>query len=198
MDYDIRLDWGNGEENKYSSGIILDNDGIVINGNGHVIDAQGKTRIFKCGGKNLIIKNITLKNGFVNGAGGAISNNGELTIINSNFNENSAINGGAILNNGDLSIIESKLNDNVVDEIFGLGGAIYNLGILGVIRSALSNNYSGNEGGAIASFGGKLVVVESEFSMNNAVHGGAIYHESTEYESNNCTFRDNNPDDVCE
>lgn len=198
MDYDIRLDWGNGEENKYSGGIILDNDNIVINGNGHVIDAQGKTRIFKCSGKNLIIKNITLKNGFVNGGGGAISNNGELMIFNSNFNENSAINGGAILNNGDLRIIESKLNDNVVGEILGLGGAIYNLGILGITQSVLSNNNSGNEGGAIASFGGKLAVVESEFCKNNAVHGGAIYHESTEYKSSNCTFKDNNPDDVCE
>ena len=47
--------------------------------NGYTIDAKGKTRIFQCFGKNIVIKNVILKNGHHNW-GGAVENNGDLTI----------------------------------------------------------------------------------------------------------------------
>ena len=64
---------GDDEESEYIDGIKLDKDGLVINGNGFTVDARGKTRIFCCTGKNIIIKNITLKNGFAEKLGGAIN-----------------------------------------------------------------------------------------------------------------------------
>ena len=73
---------GEDEESQYLEGIELDVDELTIDGNGHAIDARRLTRIFFCTGKNIIIKNIILKNGFTKENGGAINNNegGELTI----------------------------------------------------------------------------------------------------------------------
>ena len=51
---------------------IAGND-IVIDGNGHTIDAQNKTRIFEITGKNIKIKNIGVIHGHA-GDGGAIYN----------------------------------------------------------------------------------------------------------------------------
>ena len=82
LDSDIIL---SEEESKCENGIIINVDGLVIDGKGHTIDVRGKTRIFYCTGKNITIKNITLKNGFTEKNGGAIFNQGELTIIDSSL-----------------------------------------------------------------------------------------------------------------
>ena len=96
LDSDIVL--SDGEESEYKDGIKLDVDDLVIDGNGHIVDACGKARIFCCTGKNVIIKNIILKNGFAE-RGGAIYNRGELTITESTLNNNTAKwSGGAIYN----------------------------------------------------------------------------------------------------
>ena len=69
-----------GEKPDYVEGIKIDVDGLVINGNGHVIDASEKVRIFCCSASNVKIENITLKNGFAENSGGAIINSGILSI----------------------------------------------------------------------------------------------------------------------
>jgi hypothetical protein len=46
LDSDIVL--SDGEESEYKNGIKLDVDDLVIDGNGHTINAQGKIRIFYC------------------------------------------------------------------------------------------------------------------------------------------------------
>ena len=58
LDSDIVL--SDDEESDYKNGIKLDVDDLVISGNGHTIDACGKTRIFDCNRINIIIKNVTL------------------------------------------------------------------------------------------------------------------------------------------
>ena len=73
LDRDIVL---GDEEYRYGDGIILDEDNIIINGNGHEVDACGKARVFVCTGKGITIKNATLKNGSSK-QGGAICNRGE-------------------------------------------------------------------------------------------------------------------------
>lgn len=93
LDSDIVL--SDGEESEYKKGIKLDVDDLAIDGNGHAIDAQGKTRIFFCSGKNISIKNIILKKG-CSESGGAIDNRGELTIMKSSFTGNTAKEEGAI------------------------------------------------------------------------------------------------------
>lgn len=74
IDSDIILT--NSEAEIFSEGIPIDVDNIIINGDGHTIDAHNQSRIFKNNAKNIIIKNIILKNGFNDYSAGAIINNG--------------------------------------------------------------------------------------------------------------------------
>lgn len=116
LDSDIILD--SNEELEYIKGIELDVNNIVIDGNDHTIDANGKARIFKSGGRNIMIKNITLKNGFNEKNGGAIFNTGELNIVESVLTENRADwSGGAVYNHkGNLNIAKSKLSENIATQ----------------------------------------------------------------------------------
>lgn len=191
LNSDIKL--GKKEEAKYSGGIKIDVDNLIIDGNGHTIDAKGKTRIFHVTGKNVIIKNVTLENGFTtsrgeilhNGgsvnaykndtptSGGAIKNKGELIIINSTISNNrTASNGGAIYNDkkGKLKITDSILSDNTAVDSYNelrqsMGGAIHNNGKLNIKNSTISNNITGSSGGAINNYG-TLSLHNMEFDNN--------------------------------
>ena len=55
---DSNIVLSNDEASEYLEGINLDVDDLVIDGNGHSIDACGKTRIFHSTSKNITIKNI--------------------------------------------------------------------------------------------------------------------------------------------
>lgn len=52
------------EKGEKSMCIFVDVNDIVIDGNGHSIDARGLTRIFIIKGRNVTIKNIKLQNGY--------------------------------------------------------------------------------------------------------------------------------------
>ena len=203
LDSDIIL--SDGEESEYSEGIELDVDDLVIDGNGHAIDARGKTRIFQCTGKNITIKNIILKNGYTEKNGGAIDNIGELTITESTLTENTARKGGGAIRNdnrltitwsaltentvrtwggavyndkGDLTITDSTLTGNVAKGNYGEGGAIYkSRGELTIARSTFTGNMAQEYGGAIHNSQGRLTITESALKENTAQRsGGAICH----------------------
>ena len=189
LDSDIVLDPD--EESQYLNGIKLDADDLAIDGNGHAIDAQGLTRIFFCTGKNIIIKNIILKNGFTIENGGAINNEGELTITESTLTENTTKNGdgGAINNEGELTITESTLTENTAK----YGGAIHNNGELTITKSTLTGNTAHRYGGAIHNNkGGELTITESTLN-NNTAHwkGGAIYNNEGELTITESTLNNN-------
>ena len=176
LDSDIVL--GDDEESQYLEGIELDVDDLAIDGNGHTIDARGKARIFECIGKNVIIKNIILKNGFVKGYGGAIHNRGNLKITESTLSNNTAKDfygkGGAIHNeHGELRITKSTLSNNTVKGHDTDGGAIYNEGILTISWSTLNNNSAKSFGGGIFSRG-SLTITSSTFTDNTSSWGTAI------------------------
>ena len=273
LENDILLNIENHEDEKFKNGIKIDKDHFEIDGNGHTIDAQGLTRIFECTGKNIFIKNITLKNGFSEEKGGAIYNDGMLTIMESTLKGNLASyggaiynherelnitdslfvanmskwDGGAIKNGGELSITDSTLLKNASSR----AGAIYNLGRLRISASKFAGNtakfegaisneagecivfgstFVGNETsydcGAIYSWKGELkiwgstlkentadryggaiylwncdslTIIESTLTGNTAKRkGGALYLKKSKYKSENCTFMDNEPDDVYE
>jgi predicted outer membrane repeat protein len=110
------------EKSEYRHGIELDVDGLVINGNGHSIDANAKTKIFECKGEDITLKNVSLKNGF-SSFGGAITNTkGKLSIIGSIFKSNGAMNGGrAIYAEHRLVAGRCSFESNTADK----GGAIW-------------------------------------------------------------------------
>ena len=172
----------------------------------------------------LTIKDSILTNNTAKKEGGAISNEGELTITESTLIKNTAKKyGGAISNTSHLTILKSTLNENTVNA--NIGGAIYNIdGELTITESIFMKN-TALAGGAIGSKG-ELTITESRFIKNTAEnYGGAIINDAKlsikdsiltnntakkeggaidlslgtyEYESNNCTFKDNKPNNVYE
>ena len=161
------------------------NTNITINQNmtiqglsqaGTIIDGTGNSWIFSItSGTNVKISDLTITNA-TNGDGGAIYNNGALTVTNNLFNANNATHfGGAIYNNEDLTVIDSIFTSNSAT---GRSGAIYNWDTLNVTGSTFISN-SASSSGAIGNYG-KMTVNSSTFTNNNATtYGGAIYNYET-------------------
>ncbi|WJW68799.1 hypothetical protein OZ401_004417 [Candidatus Chlorohelix allophototropha] len=168
--------------------LTITNDLTLTNtGAGKVtISGDTKYRIFYVNSnKTLSLTNLNLTNG--NGAGtgpgGAIYNNGTLTLTNSSlYSNNSTFGGGAIYNNnGTLSITNSSLYSNTSS---GIGGAIYSGGsssTLTITDSTLSNNSANNSGGAIVNDGGGEFWLTNSSLYNNSVgtSGGAIFNNTS-------------------
>lgn len=141
------------------------------------------------------ISNSTVKNNVSDTGGGAlyINTDAEVTLDNTSFDSNSvssASRGGAIYNNGNLSIQNktSFTNNNVLS---GSGGAISNSGQLIIDNALFENNTAKQDGGAIADTG-TLTISNSVFRNNKSTDyiGGAIA-SSNNLNIKNCTF-DNN------
>lgn len=193
LEEDIRFE--NYEMDYYEGGIELDMDNLVIDGKGHTIDGAKKSRIFLITGKNIKLKNIIFKNGFLykdydnlmNNQGGALKTNSNcsLTVENCKFLNNfSQDGGGAIHSKGNVDIIKSIFTSNTV-KMFGGGGAINNDGNLSIRESTFTNNSAERYGGAICNKG-EISLFDSTLTNNIAkVHifktsygkGGAIYNK---------------------
>ncbi|ADC46732.1 adhesin-like protein [Methanobrevibacter ruminantium M1] len=214
LDDDISL--SKNEKNKYSNGIEIEIDNLVIDGNGHAIDAQGNGSIFLCTGKNIVVKNIHFKNG-IHSNGGAIENRGELTIMDSTFDGNNASLGGAVFNDGpklmiakstitgniakegggaiynndgEVYISESMINENVSSFHQYSGGAIYNKGELTIEKSTLIRNHA-SFGGAIGNIG-QLNIIDSTISNNESSgDGGAIFNDNASLSISNSMIEAN-------
>lgn len=146
LDSDIILE--SGEDEEYMHGIVLDADNLLIDGDGHAIDACGKTRIFKVTAKNVTIKNITFKNGYGIKGGAIYNDGGEVNIHDANFLNNAADLGGR--------------------EVSGfaptdLGGAIY------VAGGVLNMNRAHFEGNAAKKCGAAIYAVESDGNLTDVV-----------------------------
>ena len=155
---------------------------------GTVINGTDSAWIFYIqSGATVTIENLTLANGNADN-GGAVYNDGSLTVNNSIFTGNYVDSidysddpvtgfGGAIYNNGVLIVDNSNFTSNVAS--YG-GGAIHNNGDLTVTGSNFDDNYviqTGYGGGAISNMG-ILTVTGSTFTDNNAYAcGGAIYSD---------------------
>ena len=151
LEHDIILE--EVEKERFSEGIVLDKNAIVIDGNGYSIDAQGMTRIFKVTGSEIIIKNITFMNGYSEDSGAAIANAGSIKIYNSTFTDNMAdVDGGAIYNDigGKIDIEDSEFTNNNSQTD---GGAIFNWGELTVKSTLIEDNISWKDAGAIHNGG---------------------------------------------
>lgn len=182
---DCDITFGNGDESDFANGIDIDIDGFVIDGNGHTIDADNKSRVFIASAKNITIKNVTFKNGFSNN-GGAIYNRGELNIVDSTFRDNTARRyGGAIANavGAKLNIRDSYLFDNKAQ---WQGGAVYNSDGAVISHCEIINN----SGCAVCNYGSLTVDDDSTISDNPQ---GAILNLSDDVMANvnNCKFSSN-------
>jgi hypothetical protein len=188
-----------------------------IDGGGLVtLSGGGLTQLFDVHpGATLTLTNLTI----VDGSGGAIGNDGTLTLTNSKFSGNDgAPFGGAIYNynDGTLTVTSSTFTRNAGSAINNEGtltvsnstftrnssgpaggGAIDNTGTITVTTSAFSGNSTpfGGSGGAIDNEVGTLIVTNSTFPGNSASDGGAIYnHMSGTLIVTSSTFSGNSPD----
>lgn len=159
------------------------NKSITINGKGHTIDANNKSRIFTIESDNVCIKDINFINANANGSGGAVFVKGNnIQIINCNFtNSNSKITGAAVTFIGEnLTVTDSSfINGNVIKGDFSKrynnNPAATQSGSSGGAVIIGSNPYYGL-GGAIY-FEGKNVVVRNSLFKDNVAYdnGGAIF-----------------------
>jgi len=180
---------------------------VTINGGGNVtLDATNANRIAYINpGATLNLQNMVIRNGS-NMTGGALRNDGTLsldgvtvqgstaseggaiynatgrtlTITNSTFTGNQAnsgnLYGAAIYNAGSATITNSNFTSNTFS---GAGGAIYNVGPLTVNGGSFSNNTTIGSGGAIYNTNA-LTVNGATFNNNLAsTNGGAIYNAGT-------------------
>ncbi len=182
---------------------------ITIEGNGYVLQRNivlpctineasdaGEFRIlYTNSNSKLILKNISISNGCVDGStAGGIYNTGELTLENTHLLNNIATSAGAIFNSGTIITIEdSSFTGNTATTI--IGGAILNINVIYSILSSTFENNSAFQGGAIYNNSGDIVrVLNSTFSANNAVLGGAIYDRAVFGAILNSTFYGNSAD----
>lgn len=192
LDSDIII--SDDEVHEYIEGISIDANDIVIDGNGHSIDARKETQIFKITGHNVVLKNLTFKNAAISGfhfdvtdvneienimsnnvisGGAAIQNFGITSIESSKFfgNESHEI-AGAIVNaeNAFLELKDCEFKDNQASEF----AVIDNFSKLKIEDCLFEKNSSTERGGVMGS-AGELEIINSRF-INNATgqRGGAI------------------------
>ena len=197
------------EAANFVNGVVI-NKNIRIDGKGHTIDARELGRIFSIGeGFTVTLTNATLINGKAD-KGGAIYNDGSLTLSDVKLSDNAADSyGGAVFNNGNLVVSDSVFDSNDIvnrgsaSVDYG-GAAIYNWkeGTLKVTNSNFTNNIKNykngdNLVGAITTIG-NATVSGSNFVNNSGRWGGAISATGAELRKNSSTltvsntiFRDN-------
>jgi hypothetical protein len=206
-----------------TSQIVLEGMGFSIeresslNCNLNRITDSGEFRLIEINlNGNLSLNNITLKNGCADGAGplqtvpvgGAIRNDGVLSLENSTISNNSAFSsGGGIFNAKDIhSILNSTFSTNFaldgagiynflnarINTILGStfygnrslerGGGIYNKGLIGQIANCtFSGNFVDFTGGGIQNESGISAILYSTFSGNQAVKWGSAVSTTLDF-----------------
>ena len=183
LDSDIAMT--DDEAANFKDGVAI-NKNIRIDGKGHTIDARDLGRIFSIGeGFTVTLTNVTLINGKAT-EGGAIYNDGSLTLSDVKLSDNAADSyGGAVFNNGELVVSDSVFDSNDIvnrgsaSVDYG-GAAIYNWydGVLTVSGSNFTNNIKNYKNGdrlvgAVATIG-DATISDSYFVNNAGRWGGAI------------------------
>lgn len=172
---------------------------VTINGNGG--------RIFLVGtGATVSISGVTVENGFFDGNGGAILNDGTLIlrnsvvggsrangdgagifsagtldVIGSTISGNNGPEGAGIASAGTLSILTSTISGNTAS---GGGGGIFNTGSMTILASTVTQNTAGGPGGGIQEEGGSAdSITNSTITANTTAgspgsKGGGIYDDN--------------------
>ncbi|MCR4410833.1 MAG: Ig-like domain-containing protein [Thermoguttaceae bacterium] len=122
--------------------------------------------------------------GSVYGLGGAISNNGTLTILDSRFENNSASNAGGAIYVGGSGATTTIRNTAFVGNSASGGGAIYNHQRMTIENSTFTGNRAevdgqGNGGAINNQSDGTLNLVNSTVSGNTSIFGGGIINYGT-------------------
>ena len=164
-----------------NNGLTIENKTITIVGAGidkTIIDLNGTQFMNIKSTSSVVLTNLTIINGYSK-YGGAIYNDGNLTIQNCNFKNNSANSGGAIYNNGNLDIYYSTFEDNFVKYN---GGAICSFKYATIQDSTFLRNIgtdTSSNGGSVYISGNNdkySILNRNKFKDTQALrNGGALY-----------------------
>lgn len=155
-DYTFDSTW----DSSYANGIEITNKNIVIEGNGHVIDAKCDSGIFTIKQSNVTISNLILRN----------ANNSAIIIINSTlktynvtFENNTKDNGGAISGNNTTFIsVNDKYVNNIVER-FGSSILLQDNSSLYLSGATFKNKNS--------LIWGEIDLTDSQFSITDMEFG---------------------------
>lgn len=117
----------------------------------------------------LAMTECSISGGYPNGYGGALYNDGTLTLIQCTLAGNTGFAGGALYNTSSLTIQSCTFSNNAAS----YGGAIQNENTTYVSSSTFTGNTASVEGGAFSSPGSPLTLTHSTVYGNSAGKGGA-------------------------
>ena len=147
---------------------ILINKNLTINGNRHIINALGQTRIFNILSNGVSINNIAFKNGKATHGGAIYLLGRDTSISNCSFENNAASQqGGAIyVNSGSKNTISTSTFTNN-SAISSNAGAVYLGSSSSIIQdSKFINNKASTTAGAIYVYGYGNTISNSKFVNN--------------------------------
>ena len=162
---------------------------ITIDGQGHTIDASGKSTIFDVGHNNgVTLKNINFKNANneYGSSGGAISSSSLLQLINCKFIGNTANYGGAVFCSDVASVQGCTFQDNTAK----IGGAVISSKL--IVKNSVFTNNNAPQGSSIYSY--DLQVTDSSFTSKSKTdliyfsgedRGGQLYLQNNAMSSAN-------------
>jgi len=182
----------------YFENVVIPAKTLTILGQdlGTAVDGSGTGRVFEVqNGAVVDMDSFTIQNGFTTADGGAIYNQGDLTLngMIDVKNSHANFNGGAIRNYGALTINGAYIYNNDAD---GNGGAIFNSGDL-VINddpwaASIYNNHADGNGGALVHWLGTMTLNGGDIYGNTAgVNGGAIWVDWRDFVMNGGTISNN-------
>jgi CSLREA domain-containing protein len=166
------------------------------------VSGRRASRIFHiAAGTTASLSNLTLEKGWplnrarVSGLdpGGALLNEGALTLTNCTLANNKSLEGGAVSNSGTMTLINCTLKNNKA--MVG-GGGIDNAGTTTLTNCALTGNVAftgpvgGHLGGGISN-DGTMSLTNCALNGNSGSQGGGIYNEAGTMNLTNCTLKGN-------
>ncbi len=142
---------------------------------------------------NVTLDGLILTNGRSTGDGGAILNQENLTITNSNISGNSANRGGGIRSFSSLSSINIQ-NSTIENNQASRGGGVSssNANTVNISNSKISGNSSSYNAGGIFNYQvGSVNIVDSTISSNTSNYGGGILNTRSTTVIKNTTISGN-------
>jgi CSLREA domain-containing protein len=177
-----------GTDDAAASGDLDVAEALVVAGEGAsdtVIDGGSLDRVFDvAAGAALELRDLTLRNGRAEGAGGAVDNGGELTVLRAVLSGNRSVagHGGAVHSHGlgvVLTVRDSTLDHNVAG---GNGGAIAAGEAVTLANVTIAANSAGARGGGLYVFANSAASIDNAtVAGNSAAEAGGILAESSAF-----------------
>lgn len=170
-------------DKNYTNGIKITGKTLVINGNGHVIDSDNKSKIFDISNSNIIINNLVFKN---SNNSAIFSKSSNLTTDSCVFENNAAKNGGAV---STQSTRYSSTNDKFANNYADRGSAIHV-----DVNSTLNLNKASFESqrqlywGLVYVSKSQMTIANTSFENISSKYTPAIYIRESKGEIRNCDF----------